>query len=102
MNLSLFQTNNTKMGKRNNNKNRHGNGGNFKNQNRNNVQNNRKQQGGNNSQKPAQRQQQPGKKVEKINTSIKAPLFDKSKLLSTWKINRKIGPGYVNGQNTCF
>ncbi|OAD07640.1 hypothetical protein MUCCIDRAFT_130059, partial [Mucor lusitanicus CBS 277.49] len=29
-------------------------------------------------------------------------LFDKSKLLSTWKINRKIGPGYVNGQNTCF
>ncbi|KAF1801780.1 hypothetical protein V8B55DRAFT_1473889 [Mucor lusitanicus] len=89
------------MGKRNN-KNRHGNSGNFKNQNRNNVQKNRKHQDNNNNQKPAQHQQQPGKKVEKINTSIKAPLFDKSKLLSTWKINRKIGPGYVNGQNTCF
>lgn len=91
----------SEMGKRNN-KNRHGNSGNFKNQNRNNVQKNRKHQDNNNNQKPAQHQQQPGKKVEKINTSIKAPLFDKSKLLSTWKINRKIGPGYVNGQNTCF
>ncbi|CEP15723.1 hypothetical protein [Parasitella parasitica] len=46
--------------------------------------------------------QQPGKKVGKINTAIKAPLFNKSKLFSTWKISRKTGPGYVNGQNTCF
>ncbi|GAN09760.1 conserved hypothetical protein [Mucor ambiguus] len=89
------------MGKRNSNKNRHGNGGNLKNH-RNNAQRNHRHQGYNNSPKTTQHQQQPGKKVEKINTSVKAPLFDKSKLLSTWKINRRIGPGYVNGQNTCF
>lgn len=37
-----------------------------------------------------------------INHSIKGPLFDKSKLTPVWKINRKIGPGLINGQNTCF
>ena len=41
-------------------------------------------------------------KVEPINYAVKAPLFDKSKLVSTWKIERKIGPGLVNGSNTCF
>ncbi|KAI8067681.1 uncharacterized protein B0P05DRAFT_552533 [Gilbertella persicaria] len=42
------------------------------------------------------------KKPEPINHSIKGPLFEKSKLSSAWKFNRKIGPGLVNGQNTCF
>lgn len=85
------------------NKNRHGHG-NKNNQNPNfkkNFQGNggrnkNNKYGGNNN------QQQPSKKIEKINTTVKAPLFNKSKLFSTWKINRKIGPGYVNGQNTCF
>jgi ubiquitin C-terminal hydrolase len=33
---------------------------------------------------------------------VKGPLFDKSKLVASWKINRKAGPGLVNGLNTCF
>ena len=37
-----------------------------------------------------------------INHKIKGPLFDKSKLSPKWKITRKIGPGLINGQNTCF
>ncbi|KAI8642730.1 hypothetical protein BD408DRAFT_416135 [Parasitella parasitica] len=88
-----------KMAKPQYNNNRYGNG-NYNDPNRSfkrNLQKNHKKHGGNNGQK-----QQPGKKVEKVNTAIKAPLFNKSKLFSTWKINQKIGPGYVNGQNTCF
>ncbi|OBZ88895.1 Ubiquitin carboxyl-terminal hydrolase 36 [Choanephora cucurbitarum] len=41
-------------------------------------------------------------KPEPINHAIKGPLFDKSKLSCTWNFNRKIGPGFMNGQNTCF
>lgn len=37
-----------------------------------------------------------------INHSIKGPLFDKRKLVPTWKFKRTIGPGLINGSNTCF
>ncbi|KAI8979731.1 hypothetical protein BDF20DRAFT_835706 [Mycotypha africana] len=30
------------------------------------------------------------------------PPFDKSKLLNAWMVHRPIGPGLVNGDNTCF
>ncbi|MGO2539454.1 MAG: hypothetical protein ACTH7U_07550 [Leuconostoc mesenteroides] len=36
------------------------------------------------------------------NALVKYPLFDKSKLIPKWGINRKVGPGLINGQNTCF
>ncbi|KAI8082314.1 hypothetical protein BDF21DRAFT_338336 [Thamnidium elegans] len=57
--------------------------------------------GNNNNNKSQNRpqQQQPHKPKE---STIKGPLFDKSKLIPMWKINRRIGPGFVNGQNTCF
>jgi uncharacterized UBP type Zn finger protein len=44
---------------------------------------------------------QPLKEIP-INHNVKAPLFNKSKLSSNWKFTRKIGPGFINGQNTCF
>ncbi|KAI7906173.1 uncharacterized protein BX663DRAFT_529590 [Cokeromyces recurvatus] len=50
---------------------------------------------------------QPGNKIEKnniqpINTKVKAPLFDKSKLTASWKLSRRFGPGLINSHNTCF
>ncbi|ORX58133.1 cysteine proteinase [Hesseltinella vesiculosa] len=32
----------------------------------------------------------------------KGPLFDRSKILTRWRQPRTIGPGLMNGQNTCF
>ncbi|KAI8329758.1 hypothetical protein BC941DRAFT_405446 [Chlamydoabsidia padenii] len=32
----------------------------------------------------------------------KGPLFDKTQLTARWKKARTIGPGFINGQNTCF
>jgi hypothetical protein len=42
--------------------------------------------------------------VENIQTLPlpKGPLFERSQLTSRWKVARTIGPGFVNGQNTCF
>ncbi|KAG2196342.1 hypothetical protein INT47_010777 [Mucor saturninus] len=37
-----------------------------------------------------------------INHSIKGPLFDKSRLYPSWKFKRSVGPGFINGHNTCF
>jgi hypothetical protein len=51
------------------------------------------------------------KKVNRVNkptqkapakVPVKGPLFDKSKLVTSWSINRKAGPGLMNGMNTCF
>ncbi|KAI9029651.1 hypothetical protein CLU79DRAFT_473510 [Phycomyces nitens] len=41
-------------------------------------------------------------KPQAINTKVTGPLFDRKKLEPTWKINRRIGPGLLNGMNTCF
>ncbi|KAI9249829.1 hypothetical protein EDC94DRAFT_637164 [Helicostylum pulchrum] len=53
---------------------------------------------GNNHNKSQNRPQQHKQKE----STVKGPLFDKSKLIPGWKITRKIGPGFINGQNTCF
>lgn len=54
---------------------------------------------GNNNKSQNRPQQQQRKQKE---STVKGPLFDKSKLIPAWKISRKIGPGFINGQNTCF
>ncbi|KAI8089985.1 uncharacterized protein BX664DRAFT_334380 [Halteromyces radiatus] len=51
-----------------------------------------------NHQKHGQQQQQ----SIKLLPLPKGPLFDRSKLIPRWKQGRTIGPGFVNGQNTCF
>lgn len=38
----------------------------------------------------------------KNNTAIRVPLFDRSRLQPKWKTARRVGPGLINGQNTCF
>ncbi|KAL0088968.1 hypothetical protein J3Q64DRAFT_1637566 [Phycomyces blakesleeanus] len=54
------------------------------------------------AQAPAQNQQQQKSIPVQINTKITGPLFDKNKLQPGWKISRRIGPGLLNGMNTCF
>lgn len=124
---SQYKANNHSYNNNKNNRN-HRNHSNPYNNNRNNNNNNpqnrnnfRKKHNSNNFQKntnrpqhhqQGQQQRQNGQnhKIQKkqplkeisINTNIKGPLFNKSKLISTWKTSRKIGPGFVNGQNTCF
>lgn len=75
----------------------------------NNNYNNRKLNNNNvnrNSSNKQQHQQQRNRiakpKEIPINHSIKGPLFDKSKLVPAWKFNRQVGPGLINGHNTCF
>ncbi|KAI8377455.1 uncharacterized protein BYT42DRAFT_497734 [Radiomyces spectabilis] len=35
-------------------------------------------------------------------SKLKGPLFDQSKLQRFWRFQRRIGPGLINGHNTCF
>lgn len=75
--------------------------------NNNHNQNNRKFNNNHGNHYNGQKHQQPKNRIVKpkevpINHSIKGPLFDKSKLVSSWKFRRPIGPGLINGHNTCF
>ncbi|CAO3599546.1 unnamed protein product [Absidia cylindrospora] len=54
------------------------------------------------SSKQQQQQLQQKQENEKTLPLPNGPLFERLKLVPRWKKSRTIGPGFVNGQNTCF